>query len=152
MCSGRLCGRRVGNRDPRFGVGVDLDVIGAIVTVGTGVVLTSVPVPLLILRIFPPVDVFLVFGVPGVLSAGAVQDGWGGLSSDGDTLVGVSAPMRDLDLMSRRLGERIPDVDRRRSEGRAARSRKDKREKTRQGQSDNRLRGTRLSIASTRTY
>ena len=81
------------------------DAIGAIVAIRARGLLTGFPIPLVILRIPPSMYVFLVFGVPGVLSAGAVQGGWGGLSSDGDTLVRVSAPMRDLDLMSRRLGE-----------------------------------------------
>ena len=36
---------------------------------------------------------------------------------DGDALVRASAPVRDLDLMSRRLDVQTPDVGRRRSEG-----------------------------------
>ena len=74
MCGRGFCSGGLRDREPRLGVGVGVDAIGAIVTVRARVVLTGFPVPRVILRIFSPMDVFFVDGVPGVLSAGAVQD------------------------------------------------------------------------------
>ena len=52
------------------------DAIGAIVAIRARGLLTGFPIPLVILRIPPSMYVFLVFGVPGVLSACAGQGEW----------------------------------------------------------------------------
>ena len=121
MCSWRLCNGRVGNGNELVVVGLLVDPIGTIVTIGARVLLTGFPVVGVVLRIPPSMDVFLISDVPGVLSAGAVQGEGCRCWTMGTLLFRGSAPRGDLDLMSRRLDDEPLDADRQRSIGRGDR-------------------------------
>ena len=75
MCSKGLSDRRVGYRDEVFVVGLSIDTMGTIVTIEARGLITGFPVPLVVVWVFPSMNVLLIFNVPGVLSACAVQDG-----------------------------------------------------------------------------
>ena len=69
--------RSVWDRDEPFVEDGLVDPTGSVVTVGARCFVATLPVPDAVFRIFATMEVFFVYSVPSVESAGAVQSGGG---------------------------------------------------------------------------